>query len=56
MGNLIVGGIIAVAVVFALRSLWKNVKAGECPGGCAGCGRGCPRGQHVRETSETGRL
>jgi hypothetical protein len=46
MGDWIVGGLIGAAVVLALRSLWRNIKAGECPGGCAGCGKACSCHQH----------
>ncbi|MGI6182237.1 MAG: FeoB-associated Cys-rich membrane protein [Agathobaculum sp.] len=33
--------LLAVAVFFAARTVRRQVKNGECPGGCAGCTRQC---------------
>ena len=41
LGNLIVIAVLAVVVGLAIRSLWKEHKAGSrCTGNCASCG-GC---------------
>lgn len=39
MIDLIIGGLIAVAVVLAIRKVMKNQKSGGCGGGCSGCGQ-----------------
>ena len=46
-GDFLVIALVAAGVFFALRSIRKNLKAGQCPGGCAGCGRGCSCGRHA---------
>lgn len=43
MGDLIVIGVLAAAVLLAVRSLWKNHKAGGCAG-CSKCSGGCSCG------------
>lgn len=40
MGDIIVGGIIFVLVILALRSYLRQRKNG-CGGGCADCGKSC---------------
>ena len=42
MINWMIGGLLALAVFFAVRYLWKQHKLGQCAGGCAGC-HGCGR-------------
>ena len=42
MINWIIGGVIILAMLLAVRYLWKQNKKGQCAGGCAGCGQsGC---------------
>lgn len=43
MATWIIGGIVAAAMVLALRYIRRKHQKGECPGcaGC-GCGRACP--------------
>ena len=50
MGSVIVVAVLAVVVFFAARSVWKNHKNGECPGGCAGCSNACNCYAHRKET------
>ncbi len=40
MGTYIVGGLLILAVVLAVRAVHKNVKSGGCAGGCSGCSGG----------------
>lgn len=48
MGTVLVCIVLAVIVFFAIRSIWKSHKKGECAGGCAGCSQAgtCPAHQH----------
>lgn len=39
MVDLMIGGLIAVAVVLAIRKVIKNQKSGGCGCGCSGCGQ-----------------
>ncbi|MGE4588434.1 MAG: FeoB-associated Cys-rich membrane protein [Acidaminococcaceae bacterium] len=42
MINYVVGGIVAILVVLAIRSLLDKKKdGGGCCGGCSGCSRDC---------------
>ena len=43
MINWIVGGLLAIAVVFVIRYLIRQQRRGECAGGCGGCS-GCAHG------------
>ncbi|MDO4270825.1 MAG: FeoB-associated Cys-rich membrane protein [Eubacteriales bacterium] len=38
--TIIISALLLAAVVLAFRRVRRQVKNGECPGGCAGC-RGC---------------
>ncbi len=40
LGTLLILALVAVVVFFAVRSLWRQHKAGGCCGNCAQCG-GC---------------
>ncbi|MCI7125368.1 MAG: FeoB-associated Cys-rich membrane protein [Agathobaculum sp.] len=37
MATIIICLLLAAAVFFAVRTVCRQVKNGECPGGCAGC-------------------
>ncbi len=41
MANYVVGGVVAVLVILALRSLMNKKKDGGCCGGCSGCSKNC---------------
>lgn len=42
LANIIVGGIVLIFIVLAVRSYIKQRKSGGCGGGCAGCKMNCP--------------
>ena len=45
MATFIVGGLVAVALFYALRHVYRNFRAGRedcCGGNCSSCGGGCP--------------
>lgn len=44
MGTFIVCALLAVAVFFAARHVYRQHKSGTCAGGCAGCS-GCCHGK-----------
>ncbi|MCQ5130375.1 FeoB-associated Cys-rich membrane protein [Butyricicoccus faecihominis] len=39
--TIIVSALLLAAVFFAFRKVRRQVKNGECPGGCAGCSHQC---------------
>lgn len=42
MSTIIVGGVVLVVAVFAVRKEYRNKKSGKCcSGNCAGCSGGC---------------
>lgn len=41
LATIIICILLAVAVFFAARTVHRQVKNGECPGGCAGCTHCC---------------
>ncbi len=41
MGDILVGGIIFILVLLALRSYLKQRKSGGCGCGCEGCEKNC---------------
>ncbi|WP_283674363.1 FeoB-associated Cys-rich membrane protein [Butyricicoccus sp. Marseille-Q5471] len=41
LATIIICALLAAAVVFAARKVHRQVKNGECPGGCAGCSCNC---------------
>ena len=41
MGNVIVGGLLIVLVLLAVRRIRKKRLIGGCGCGCEGCGMGC---------------
>ncbi|MBR0598294.1 FeoB-associated Cys-rich membrane protein [Sinanaerobacter chloroacetimidivorans] len=40
MVDFIIGGLVLIAVIFAVRQVIKNQKNGGCAGGCSGCSQG----------------
>ncbi len=38
MGTYLIGGLLALAVILAVRTIRKNIRSGGCAGGCSGCG------------------
>lgn len=51
MIDFIIGGLILIAVIFAIRRVVKNQKSGGCGCGCTGCSS--DESCHVIETLET---
>lgn len=43
--TIMISALLLVAVVFAFRTVRRQVKNGECPGGCAGCTHRCAHRQ-----------
>ncbi len=50
LATIVVGVILLIAVVLALRSMLKTYKSGECGGGCSGCT--CAGACHHETTEE----
>lgn len=46
----IIGGILVIAVIAIVRSIWKKKKSGGCCGGCGGGCGSCP--SHTEEEGQ----
>lgn len=49
--NWLIGGVLLIAVVFAIRYLWRVRKQGKCVGGCGDC-RACERGKEADKNTK----
>ena len=53
IGTLLIGLLVAVAVILAARSLWRNRKSACSCGGCAACS-GCTHGRAPNTSGTAG--
>lgn len=54
MINWIIGGILLIAALLAVRYVWRQHKQGKCAGGCAGCSGCCHGGMNGDEPAGSG--
>lgn len=53
LGTILICAALAVLVGFAIRTTYKNMKSGQCAGGCGSCGGcgGCHSASHDHNCS-----
>ena len=53
LGTILICAVLAVFVGFAIRTTYKNMKSGQCAGGCGSCGGcgGCHSASHDHNCS-----
>ena len=51
LGTILICAVLAVFVGFAIRTTYKNMKSGQCAGGCGSCGGcgGCHSASHGQD-------
>ena len=52
MATWIIGGFVVLAAAMAVRSIYKDKKAGKCSCGCSGC-NGCSAACHCSHQTNT---